>query len=223
MLITNKKFVILIPYDINKILIRGEKNMNKIKKLEVYERMLIIVDMVNGFVEEGSLHDKKIGRIIPRQIELIKEAHAKGSLVIFVKDAHNEDAVEFRRFGNMKHCVKGTKEAELVDQLKPFEEMDDTISVEKNSTSFMESPDFRTVAASANNIKKVELAGCCTDICVFNGAMGLANYYDQWNRAVDITAHEDAIATFDEEHRREYVQSAKLLMRLQGINLVSKK
>ena len=34
--------------------------MNKIKKLEVYESMLIIVDIVNGFVEEGSLHDKKI-------------------------------------------------------------------------------------------------------------------------------------------------------------------
>ena len=215
--------MILIPYDINKTLIRGEKNMNKIKKLEVYERMLIIVDMVNGFVEEGSLHDKKIGRIIPRQIELIKEAHAKGSLVIFVKDAHNEDAVEFRRFGNMKHCVKGTKEAELVDQLKPFEEMDDTISVEKNSTSFMESPDFRTVAASANNIKKVELAGCCTDICDFNGAMGLANYYDQWNRAVDITVHEDAIATYSEEERKGYVDAAKLLMKQQGINIVSKK
>lgn len=33
MLITNKKFVILIPYDINKILIRGEK-YEKCKKLK---------------------------------------------------------------------------------------------------------------------------------------------------------------------------------------------
>ena len=101
--------------------------------------------------------------------------------------------------------------------------MDDTISVEKNSTSFMESPDFRTVVASANNIKKVELAGCCTDICDFNGAMGLANYYDQWNRAVDITVHEDAIATYSEEERKGYVDAAKLLMKQQGINIVSKK
>ena len=103
--------------------------MNKVKDLKVYEGMLIVVDMVNGFVEEGVLHDKNIKRIIPRQIELIKEAHDKGYIVVFVKDTHDEDAVEFRRFGNTKHCVRGTKEAEVVDELKPFEKMDDTISI----------------------------------------------------------------------------------------------
>ena len=69
--------------------------MKKIKNLEVYEGMLIVVDMVNGFVREGALHDEAIARIIPRQIELIKEAHAKGYLVVFVKDTHDEDAVEY--------------------------------------------------------------------------------------------------------------------------------
>lgn len=34
--------------------------MNKVKNLEVYEGMLIVVDMVNGFVREGVLHDEKI-------------------------------------------------------------------------------------------------------------------------------------------------------------------
>ena len=196
--------------------------MNKIKKLEVYESMLIIVDIVNGFVEEGSLHDKKIGRIIPRQIELIKEAHAKGSLVIFVKDAHNEDAVEFRRFDNTKHCVKGTKEAELVDQLKPFEEMDDTITVEKNSTSFMESPSFREVMEKSTNIKEFDIVGCCTDICVCNGPMGLANYLDEHNRESIIRVHKDAVATFREDNRQNYVDAAYLLMEQQGIKLVKK-
>lgn len=197
--------------------------MNKVKDLKVYEGMLIVVDMVNGFVEEGVLHDKNIKRIIPRQIELIKEAHDKGYIVVFVKDTHDEDAVEFRRFGNTKHCVRGTKEAEVVDELKPFEKMDDTISIEKNSTSFMEAPDFREVAGKAINVKQVELVGCCTDICDFNGIMDLANYFDQWNREVDITVHEDAIATYSEDIRGEYVDAAKLLMKQQGIKLVSKK
>lgn len=197
--------------------------MNKVKDLKVYEGMLIVVDMVNGFVEEGVLHDKNIKRIIPRQIELIKEAHDKGYIVVFVKDTHDEDAVEFRRFGNTKHCVRGTKEAEVVDELKPFEKMDDTISIEKNSTSFMEAPDFREVVGKAVNVKQVELVGCCTDICDFNGIMDLANYFDQWNREVDITVHEDAIATYSEDIRGEYVDAAKLLMKQQGIKLVSKK
>ena len=197
--------------------------MNKVKDLKVYEGMLIVVDMVNGFVEEGVLHDKNIKRIIPRQIELIKEAHDKGYIVVFVKDTHDEDAVEFRRFGNTKHCVRGTKEAEVVDELKPFEKMDDTISIEKNSTSFMEAPDFREVVGKAVNVKQVELVGCCTDICDFNGIMDLANYFDQWNREVDITVHEDAIATYSEDIRGEYVDATKLLMKQQGIKLVSKK
>ena len=196
--------------------------MKKIKNLEVYEGMLIVVDMVNGFVKEGALHDEAIARTIPRQIELIKEARAKGYLIVFVKDTHDKDAVEFRRFGNTKHCVRGTKEAELVDELKSFEDDDDTISIEKNSTSFMEAPAFRELIAKANNIKRVEEVGCCTDICDFNGIMGLANYYDQWNRKVDIIVHEDAIATYSEDVRSEYVDAAKRLMKQQGIKLVNK-
>lgn len=197
--------------------------MKNVKNLKVYETALIVVDMVNGFVNEGVLHDKNIRKIVPRQLELLEEAEKKGSLIILVKDTHNKNATEFKRFGNTTHCIKGTSEAELIDELKPFEQKDNVITVEKNSTSLMESPEFREIVRQAENLKEVNFVGCCTDICVFNGAMGLANYYDQWNRDVTINVHEDAIATYSEEDRGEYVQSAKLLMKQQGINLVSKK
>lgn len=197
--------------------------MKNIKNLKVYETALIVVDMVNGFVNEGVLHDKNIRKIVPRQLELLEEAEKKGSLIILVKDTHNNNATEFKRFGNTTHCIKGTSEAELIDELKPFEQKDNVITVEKNSTSLMESPEFREIVKQAENLKEVNFVGCCTDICVFNGAMGLANYYDQWNRDVTINVHEDAIATYSEDEREEYVQSAKLLMKQQGINLVSKK
>lgn len=197
--------------------------MKNVKNLKVYETALIVVDMVNGFVNEGVLHDKNIRKIVPRQLELLEEAEKKGSLIILVKDTHNNNATEFKRFGNTTHCIKGTSEAELIDELKPFEQKDNVITVEKNSTSLMESPEFREIVKQAKNLKEVNFVGCCTDICVFNGAMGLANYYDEWNRDVTINVHEDAIATYSEDEREEYVQSAKLLMKQQGINLVSKK
>lgn len=197
--------------------------MKNVKNLKVYETALIVVDMVNGFVNEGVLHDKNIRKIVPRQLELLEEAEKKGSLIILVKDTHNKNATEFKRFGNTTHCIKGTSEAELIDELKPFEQKDNVITVEKNSTSLMESPEFREIVKQAENLKEVNFVGCCTDICVFNGAMGLANYYDQWNRDVTINVHEDAIATYSEDERGEYIESAKLLMKLQGINLVSKK
>lgn len=197
--------------------------MKNVKNLKVYETALIVVDMVNGFVNEGVLHDKNIKKIVPRQLELLEEAEKKGSLIILVKDTHNKNATEFKRFGNTTHCIQGTSEAELIDELKPFEQKDNVITVEKNSTSLMESPEFREIVKQAENLKEVNFVGCCTDICVFNGAMGLANYYDEWNRDVTINVHEDAIATYSEDEREEYVQSAKLLMKQQGINLVSKK
>ena len=197
--------------------------MKNVKNLKVYETALIVVDMVNGFVNEGVLHDKNIRKIVPRQLELLEEAEKKGSLIILVKDTHNKNATEFKRFGNTTHCIKGTSEAELIDELKPFEQKDNVITVEKNSTSLMESPEFREIVKQAENLKEVNFVGCCTDICDFNGAMGLANYYDQWNRDVTINVHEDAIATYSEDERGEYIESAKLLMKLQGINLVSKK
>ena len=197
--------------------------MCKIKNLEVYKGMLIVVDMVNGFVREGVLHDEAISEVIPRQIELIKEAKARGDLVVFIKDTHDEDAVEFKRFGGTKHCVRGTSEANLVDELLMFENDEDTISIEKNSTSYMEAPEFRNLIAGLTNLKRVDVVGCCTDICDFNGTMGLANYLDQHNRNVELRVHTDAVATYAQDARSAYVDASYLLMEQQGIQLVKKK
>jgi len=197
--------------------------MNKINNLEIYKKCLIIVDMVNGFVREGVLHDSKIANIIPRQIELIKEYQKEKGLIIFIKDTHEKNAVEFKRFGNTKHCVKGTSEAELVDELKVFENAENIVSIEKNSTSYMEAPEFRDLIAKLVNLKEIDVVGCCTDICDFNGTMALANYMDQWNRDVEIRVHQDAVATYAEEDRKNYVDAAYLLMEQQGIQLVKKR
>ena len=197
--------------------------MNKVKNLKVYKGMLIVVDMVNGFVREGVLHDEEIASVIPRQIVLIKEAKTRGDLIVFIKDTHDENAVEFRRFGGTKHCVRGTTEANLVDEFLPFENDEDTISIEKNSTSFMEAPEFRNLIAGLQNVERVDVVGCCTDICDFNGTMGLANYFDQENRSVEINVHTDAVATYAQDARKNYVDAAYLLMEQQGIQLVKKR
>ncbi len=197
--------------------------MKKINNFKMYKKCLIVVDMVNGFVREGVLHDNSIANIIPTQIKLIKETLACDGLVIFIKDTHNKDSKEFKRFGNTHHCIKGTKEADLVDELIPYEGLVNTISIEKNSTSFMEAPDFRKVVKNLDNVEEYGICGCCTDICVVNGAIGLANYNDQWNRDVTIKAYKDAIATYGEDARENYIDAAYLLMEQQGIQLVKRK
>ena len=199
--------------------------MNKIKNLKLYKGMFIVVDMVNGFVTEGVLHDEKIGEIIPRQIELIKEAKHNGKLIVFVKDTHDVNSTEFARFGGEAgaHCIKGTREQDLVNELKVFEDDVDTIVIEKNSTSYMEAPEFRELLEYQKELEEVDVVGCCTDICVINGTIPMSNYFDQWNRKVNIRVHEDAIATYAEDNRKEYVEASKLLLKQQGIELVKKK
>lgn len=193
----------------------------KIRNLKCYEGMLIVVDMVNGFVTKGDLADPEIGKIVPRQIELIKDAKKNGDLVVFIKDTHTKDSVEHKRFNGAFHCNKESGEEEVIDSLKPY--VVDSIEIEKNSTSFMETPKFRELIGNLENIKTVDVVGCCTDICVFNGTMGLANYFNQWNRDVEINVHQDAIATFAEAARKNYVDAAYLLMEQQGIRLVKKR
>ena len=198
--------------------------MEKIKNFKIYKKCLIIVDMVNGFVRDGVLHDEEIAHTIPNQVKLVKEALASGdTLVVFIKDTHDEEAKEFKRFGNTKHCLRGTREADLVEELKIFENEDNVIAVEKNSTSFMEAIDFRKIMYVLDNVLEYKIVGCCTDICVFNGAMGLANFLDQWNQDAIIKVYLDAIATYNEKNRQNYVDAACLLMEQQGIQLVKKK
>ena len=194
--------------------------MKQMKNLQFYHKALIIVDMINGFVREGNLHDYRIAKTIPRQLELIKEYQERQELILFIKEAHTKDSTEVARLG--KHAIVGTGEEELIDELKKYEQGDHTLSILKNSTSFMEDPRMREILMEATGLQEVDVVGCCTDICVFNGTMGMANYFDQHNRPVSIRVHQDAIATYNEENRKDYVDAAYLLMEQQGIQLVKK-
>lgn len=191
-----------------------------IKNLKLYERVLIVVDMVNGFVYNGPLHDIECSKIIPRQKEIIDDHLDNGDLVVFIKDTHTKDSTEFSRIPI--HCLENTDESELVPELREYVGRDNVITINKNSTSFNEAPEFRELITNLVNLKRVDEIGVCTDICDFNGIMGLANRLNQENRDVSIYVHEDAVATFNETERSEYVEAAKLLMKQQGINIIRK-
>lgn len=191
------------------------------KKLNEYEEMLVIVDMVNGFVNAGALHDERIKRIVPRIIELVERTLKRDGLLVWMKDTHTKESREHGRFKGAHHCLKGSGEELIIPELISYEEKG--IAIEKNSTSFMEAPKFRELMLKLENLRRINVVGCCTDICVFNGSMGLANYLDEHNKNIELFVHEDAIATFGEDVRTNYVDAARLLMEQQGIKLVRKK
>jgi len=194
------------------------------KNLKVYKKCLIVVDMVNGFVRVGGLHDKYIEHTIDRQLELLEEYKKENELIIFIKDTHEVDSVEHNRFGDIRHCIKGSIEAELIDELKEYETKENVLVFEKNSTSFREAPGFIEAINEAENIKEFDVVGCCTDICIANGIISTMNYFDQINREVEVRVHEDAVETFNSpiHDRDEYSKAAYLLMKQQGAKIVKK-
>lgn len=188
------------------------------KEMEKIERLLINVDMVNGFVKKGAMADSYIQNIIPEHIKLMKQIQEKQEAMAIIKDTHKENCREFNRYP--EHCVEGTEEAQLVEELGQFEK--DAFVYQKNSTSTIYAPNFIEDIEKMINLKEVIIIGCCTDICVLNLAIPLQNYFDQKDRDIKITIPKNAVETYDAPYhkREEYNEMAFKLMAQAGINLV---
>ena len=170
------------------------KREEKIKNLKEIKNMLVVIDMVTGFVDEGTLAAPSIKRVIPRQVELLEEyGNDQNGLNVFVRDTHDEDSVEFKTFG--KHCVRGTAETEVTDELKAYTE--DALDFEKNSTNFMLAPGVIQFLEGLTNLEKIAFVGCLSEVCVKNAAITARNYFDEVNRNVEVGVYEDAIDTFN--------------------------
>lgn len=191
-----------------------------IQNLEELKEILVVVDMVNGFVKEGSLADPYISHIIPEQIRLIEDFLKRKQGVLFIKDAHTKDSKEFDSFP--PHCIKGTTEAELVSELKPYEEKG--ISIEKNSTSAIFAEGFLKLIEQMKHLERVVTVGCEADICVPNLAIPLQNYFNQINQDTKVIVPLNAIETFDGpgHDRREYFDIGTKMMAGSGVTLVKK-
>ncbi len=188
------------------------------KEMEKIEKLLINVDMVNGFVKKGAMADSYIQHIIPEHIKLMKQIQEKQEAIAIIKDTHKENCREFNRYP--AHCVEGTEEAQLVEELGQFEK--DAFVYPKNSTSTIYAPNFLEDIDKMVKLKEVIIIGCCTDICVLNLAIPLQNYFDQKDRDIKITIPKNAVETYDAPNhkREEYNQMAFQLMAQAGINLV---
>lgn len=192
----------------------------KEEKMERLKSLLVVVDMVNGFVREGNMADCNIAHIIPEQVRIIEEFISLDEGLVFIKDNHEAGCMEFNKFP--EHCVIGTSEADLVDELKEYEKAGYVYP--KNSTSAMFAPNFMENIGRMKLLKEVVIVGCCTDICVTNLAIPLINYFDQENREVDVVIPTNAVETYDApwHNRDEYNDLAFKMLEQAGAKLVKK-
>jgi nicotinamidase-related amidase len=151
------------------------------------KRALLVIDMLNGFLEpDGSLYCGDAAReIIPYVRQRIEEYEGQGEPVIFLCDRHAEDDPEFDLYP--AHCVRGTPEAEIVDEL-PVPE--DAHVVDKTTLSPFYGTRLDEVLGEIGP-DVVEVVGVCTNICILYAAMDLKV------REYDVRVPRKGVATFD--------------------------
>ena len=175
----------------------------KKEDLKEIRELLVVVDMVNGFVKEGTLAAPSIMRIVPR-IEKLMDYYINkiGGTVAIVRDSHQKDAIEFKTYPI--HCIEGSKESELIDELKKYEKK--SLTYLKNSTNLVFAKGYMEDLRKMINLEKILFTGCLSEVCVENGAISTKNLLDEWNRNIEVSVDPLGIDTYDAEgHDRNIV------------------
>tara|TARA_B100000029_G_scaffold466345_1_gene501799 strand:+ start:982 stop:1497 length:516 start_codon:yes stop_codon:yes gene_type:complete len=148
--------------------------------------VLLVVDMLRGFLEEG--HNLYCGdtarEIIPNVRTLIEDQLALGSTIIYICDSHESDDLEFQMFPI--HCVKDTDEADLIPELTGYP--GDFVYKQRYSGFFNTDLGHTLEKLKPDN---VIICGVCTDICVLHTAA------DARNRDYNVSIPVDCVASFD--------------------------
>lgn len=145
--------------------------------------------MLNDFVrDDGALPVKGAEKLIPRINEAITEFRERGEPVIFIADSHDPDDKEFKIWP--KHCVRGTKGAQVVDGLdkEPGDEL-----VEKTTYSAFYNTRLDEVLKE-KGVDELVLTGVLTNICVLHTAA------DSAMRGYKVRVLKDCVASSSDEN-----------------------
>lgn len=170
--------------------------------------LVVVIDMINGFVREGVMSDPQIEGCIPA----IKKVLDQNVASVFAIDAHDEDAIEFSSFP--MHCVKGTSESEVVAELLPYAKE----CIYKNSTNLFHAINPEEFVKRADTFI---LVGCCTDICVMQFALTLRTYLNQKDLKKEVVLLVDGVDTYNADYHNafEYNKMALQMMSQSGVKV----
>ncbi len=153
-------------------------------------------DLVNGFCREGNLASPQVAAIIPPIALLFQRAYALGVRnFVLVQDTHSEHASEFRAFP--PHCVRGTHEAETVDELRNLAFADKFVIVKKNSLHPAIGTEMNRWLDNHQDLDTVIVVGDCTDLCTYQLAMHLKLRSDSRDHICRVLVPANAVATYD--------------------------
>lgn len=152
---------------------------------------LVVMDMINGFANDGALTSPRIKELIHEIVAISKRCDEQGIAKLAFADNHTMDSPEFGAFP--PHCLAGTREAELLDELK---EIGDYTLIPKNSTNAFMEKGFQDWLAGNPHKNNFIVTGNCTDICILQFTLTLKSWFNGQNRKSRIIVPENAVNTY---------------------------
>lgn len=182
------------------------------------DTLLLHIDIVEGFINEGALSSKRVSALIPYVTEINHKLDQVRRL--FIRDEHPEDACEFKAYPS--HCVHGTGESELVPEIKAFVQTEDEVFF-KNSTNVFHADGFLDWLIESE-VKTIILVGDVTDICVLQAGLTIQTWYNEKNIPIRLICVVDGVETFhlpQTHHDGDLMNLFALYnMQMNGIELV---
>lgn len=163
-----------------------------LQELDANKTVLMIVDMVNGFTNEGALQSSEIKNMTPEIVDLLKTCYKSGIASLAFADCHTNTSPEFDSYP--AHCMVGTSESEIVDEIK---EIGGYTLFAKNSTNGFLEEKFQSWLNEHSFINTFIVTGNCTDICIEQFAVTLKTWYNQNNQNVRIIVPINAVETYN--------------------------
>lgn len=154
--------------------------------------MFIMVDIVNGFINEGAMSAPVIRDIIQPVCTLLEKCSGKGIKSAAFADCHGENCAEFSDFP--PHCIKGSSESEIVDEIK---KIGGYTLIPKNSTNGFHEDRFSKLLSENSSADTFIVVGDCTDICVMQFCLTLKTYFTAADKKCRIVIPVNCIETYD--------------------------
>lgn len=170
---------------------------------------LIVVDMQNGFVGKGGSYDKlgmnieSYRQVIPEIQKLLKFCRNEGIPIFYTQAVREPSGIDLllndhrvlprtreERLEKIPICVRGTWDADIIDEIKPTDE--DHIIIKRRDSAFQDT-ELRVWLRSVG-VNTLIFCGVDTSICVETSLR------DGFNQGYDVILIADATASGIKKH-----------------------
>jgi ureidoacrylate peracid hydrolase len=179
---------------------------------------LLVVDMQNGFVSKGGSYDRlgmnteNYRKIVPKLSKLISISRQVGIPIFYTEAVREPSGIDLltkvhvmlpqsrkERLSKIPICVRGTWDAQTIDELKPTAE--DHIVIKRRDSAFQDTEIGAWLKAL--QINTLVFTGIDTSICVETSLR------DGFNEGYDVILVSDSTASGSEEHYKTTLERVR--------------